>query len=150
MLLQTVHRYLGDGKQLICNEEFRPDVFRTCVSRVGIIVFGKLDPFTLVEWLIWRWEGAKHGDWLLSSPYFRRGVMRGCVESADLGHVLLEIFPLLYTIRLFVRNTCRVDLNDRTMESLGKDSVFHCDSLMSVRLELLMMVYNDYCISFET
>ena len=72
----------------------RRDVFRTCLGKVGIAVFSKLDSFTLVKYLVWHLKSSKHDDCLLSKPYLRRGFILWCVEFADLGHVVLEIIPL--------------------------------------------------------
>ena len=150
LLPQSVDGYLDDRKRLIHYKVFLSDLYRTCVGRVGIIVFGKLDTFKLVQYLVWLLKSAKHDDWLLSSPYMRLGVMRGCVELADSGHVVLENILLWFTIQFFLRKTSRVGLNVRNSVSVRVDCVLYCDDVMLARPEFFVVIYIDCCSSFRT
>ena len=150
LLVQSVDRYFGDGKHLVHYSEFTPDIFRRCLSKVGGKVFGLVDPFTLIQYLICRLEPAKDDEWLIASPYFRRAVLAGKAEFEELSHIAKELMPLWYTIRLFVRNTGRVRSSSQTLEASGVDGVIYSDDQMPLRLEFFVLLLDDFSSNFKS
>ena len=73
-----------DGRKFIVYREFNVDVFLHCYQHAHQDVFGGLETTSMIDYLTLRLRGAVQLSWCVGVPCFRRGVVVGRVEFADL------------------------------------------------------------------
>ena len=91
--------------KLLCYTEYSSKIFTEQVQKVGGTVFGLVDPFTLIEFLVWKLKPLKDEPWIVPLVAFRQCLEKSCVEFEDLPAVVLELLTVWNLIREAVGST---------------------------------------------
>ena len=76
VLADTYKEYLGSGysHKLVEYPIFDLRLLKRCLQKVSSSVFGSLDPFSMMEFIVTRLKGAEHRDWMMSRTSLRRAI----------------------------------------------------------------------------
>ena len=85
--------------KLLSYVEYSEETFKTQVQRLSGLVFGLVDPFTLLEFLVWKLRSARDETWMLPLTAFRACLQKGSIEFKELPAVLPELLSVWNLIR---------------------------------------------------
>ena len=79
VLADTYKEYLRSGYSHKLVEYPISDLrlLKWCLQKVSSSVFGSLDPFSMMEFIVTRLKGAEHCDWMMSRTSLRRAIITG-------------------------------------------------------------------------
>ena len=114
-LLRVLNDNRVDGRQLFYCRKFGEDDFLRDYRQAEQEVFGRLDTWSMIDFLLLRLRGALQEPWMDGAPTLRRCVLAGHVTFADLRQVAADLVASWTIVREFVRYTvhgqsrCEVD-----------------------------------------
>ena len=111
VLGEAFARYLGSGYQakLIEYPTFDLRLLKRCLQRIASSVFGSLDPFSLTEFVVNRFKGAKTRNWMASLPALRKAIITNDLSRPELVNVVANIVGVWPLIVSYLKETGRKD-----------------------------------------
>ena len=88
--------YLGSGYRAKLEEypTFDLRLLKRCLQRTAASMFGRLDPFSMTEFVVNRLKGAETRDWMASRPALRKVFITNVLSMPSLVDVVANIFGL--------------------------------------------------------
>ena len=87
-------------------------LLKRCLQKTASTVFGKLDPFSMTEFIVTRLKGAEQRDWMQSRQSLRRAIETGDLSLPGLMHVVSNIFGVWPLIVSHLKETGKKDSGD--------------------------------------
>ena len=114
VLAEAFASYLGSGYQakLIEYPTFDLRLLNRCLQRTASFVFGSLDPFSLTEFVVNRFKGAKTRDWMASRPALRKAIITNDLSMPELVKVVANIVGVWHLIVSYLKETGHKDEGD--------------------------------------
>ena len=114
VLVEAFATYLASGYQtkLIEYPTFDLRLKKRCLQRTASFVFGSLDPFSLIEFLVNRLKGAETRDWMASRPALRKAIVTNELSMLGLVAVLGNIVGVWPLIVSYLKESGRKDEGD--------------------------------------
>ena len=106
-----------NGK-LLSYVEYSGDVFKSQVQQLSGLVFGLVDPFTLLEFLVWKLRAARDEPWMVHLTNFRCCLQKGSIDFEELPGVLPELLSVWNLIREHLGSTIAKSVTGTTVEVL--------------------------------
>ena len=105
--------------KLLSYVEYNQETFKTQVQRLSGLVFGLVDPFTLLEFLVWKLRPARDETWMLPLTAFRACLRKGSVDFKELPAVLPELLSVWNLIREQLGATVSKAVTGSTVEVMS-------------------------------
>ena len=111
VLAEAFASYLGSGYQakLIEYPTFDLRLLKRCLQRTASSVFGSLDPFSLIEFVVNWLKGAKTRDWMASRPALRKAIVTNDLSMPGLVDVVANIVGVWPSIVSYLKETGHKD-----------------------------------------
>ena len=109
VLADTYDDYMGSGytHKLVEYPIFDLRLLKRCLQKVSSSVFGSLDPFAVMEFIVTRLKGAEHRDWMMSRSSLRRAIVTGELSMPSLIEVVSNIVIVWPLIVVYLKETGR-------------------------------------------
>ena len=113
-LVECYKEYLGSGcmRGLLDYPTFDVRLLKLCLQKTASTVFGKLDPFSMTEFILTRLKGAEHRDWMQSRQSLRRAIETGDLSLPGLVEVVSNIIGVWPLIVSYLKETGKKDRGD--------------------------------------
>ena len=102
--------------KLLSYVQYSPELFIEHVRKAGGNLFGLVDPFTLLEFLVWKLKPALNEPWLVPLTALRRCLLKSCIELGDLPSVLPELVSVWNLVREFIGSNIPKGVSGMTVE----------------------------------
>ena len=87
-------------------------LLKRCLQKTDSTVFGTLDPFSMIEFIVTRLKGAEHRDWMQSRQSLRRMIETGDLSLPGLVDVVSNIIGVWPLIVSYLKETRKKDRGD--------------------------------------
>ena len=113
-LMDCYKEYLGSGylRGLLDYPTFDVRLLKRCLQKTASTVFGTLDPFTIIEFIVTRVKGAEHRDWMHSRQSLRRAFETGDLSLPGLIDVVSNKSGVWPLIASYLKETGKTDSGD--------------------------------------
>ena len=114
VLVEAVCEYLGSGyrQKLIEYPVFDLQLFRRCLQRTSLSVFGSLDGLAMTDFIVNRLKGAETRDWMSSRPALKKAILTNDLSMPHLVDVVANIIGVWPLFASYLKETGRKDDGD--------------------------------------
>ena len=114
VLAEAFASYLGSGyrAKLVEYLIFDLRLLKRCIQRTSASVFGSLDPFSMIEFVVNRLKGAETREWMASCPALHKAIITNDLSKPGLVDVVANIVGVWQLIVSYLKETGRKDDGD--------------------------------------
>ena len=114
VLVEAFCEYLGSGyrQKLIDYPVFDLGLFRRCLQRTPLSVFGSLDGLAMSDVIVNRLKGAETCDWMSCRPALKKTILTNDLSMPHLVNVVANIIGVWPLIVSYLNETGRKDDRD--------------------------------------
>ena len=113
-LAECYKEYLRSGSMrgVLEYPTFDVKLLKRCLQKTASTVFGALDPFLMIEFIMTRLKGAEHRDWMQSRISLRKATETGNLSLPGLVDVVSNIIGVWPLIVFYLKKNGKKDSGD--------------------------------------
>ena len=139
VLVEAFCEYLGSEyrQKLIDYPVFDLRLFRRCLQRTPLSVFGSLDGLAMTECIVNRLKGAETRDWMSSLPVLKKAILANDLSMQLLVNIVANIIGVWPLIVSYLKETGGKDDGDSL--------VVRCSSFLVMLLQFPVPAFIVFC-----